>query len=1024
MKRFSKKKDDIEDAQICRDREILPENNEYTEKLKEICKKFHSRSPKMDDLRTDSKEALELLKKFFGKMETVPSEILNDLLEYGSRILKVGEDEVIRTYGMVLEMLTNPFSYSKGFHELKEVAIEQKADNSERQISGKENAASEKVTQSDFLASPLLKQIVIKCSLIPAVVESIHASENDETLSVLSKFLLNVVRMNDSSEAIRLVGQRVLDGLDDILIRCQNADGLSDAIDALCLMYRSVLKNGCRTNYNFMDAFKSYGFRGVLMEIIVGNRKRGIVKEVESKKMTRYNLYNILENVVIEKEEKEDVEGIEEENKETKLKAKKPKKGTKSAERTGNNSKTRIGKSEKKLPAKQESSTKRKQLKKKEGKDGENKNFGQNSASTSTSSSSSSLESDMMSSSLSDSSSNDFVLQNLDLIPVSVRLKAVFALYDLRCNKTPAFQVKSILCVLVDSLELKEGEEEEYERTKQKELAAAKESKEEKEGKEEKEEKEGKEEKEKEKENEGDDEQYLMYAKVDFTECDYQRKYQRIREVLVFMIHFLNNNLPNLEKPLPESIVIKAAAAFTRLIKFPHRAFEHYSWICLSDLSNHSDALCRRLAPMFESDLQTELDCIEQEMEDAVKRDAEKGEKEYKGCTNPNMFARSPCKFRIAQFFPKPRLSDYTSYAEFERACEKYRISYYYDSYEFTMSLSESVGANFILHLISSYPSFFTPLKYHISLSSQRFHYICSFLAINTLNVPDLADKIVLDSIFHRLMEKIANPFPLAAPITITGLRSGILIPRSLESAQINAEFLVVAVLTSVVKELPYVFEMGYVSRLLEWMASKGAALDKMLLMAIKVLHEKCVAFSLSSRLNRLEMIGPINDALAKRNAFIEEHMDNPWGAPNAPSWDNISQLDDVICLPPDLSNANSRRRTKPKIVPLVSMDEEIAEVEKEDDTGTHLLWLLDDAIEESGIRDVVEAAMAHGNLQLFWMLPRVTPKLSKNHSNRIHSYYNPSDIDLPRPFAFPSNFSDLGIKKKVKRPLNFFNSM
>ncbi|KAH7823727.1 uncharacterized protein MONOS_10801 [Monocercomonoides exilis] len=970
-------------AEFCIDSEIVSVKNEYTEKLKEICKKFHSRSPKMDDLRTDSKVALELLKKFFGKMETVPSEILNDLLEYGSCIFKIGDDDVIRTYGIVLEMLTNPFSYSKEFRELKEVETEQKADNNKRQTNGKKNIDSEKVAQSDFLTSPLLKQIASKRSLIPAVVERIHTSENDETLSVLSRFLLNVVQMNDSSEAIRLIGQHVLDGLDDILIRCQNADGLSYAIDALCLMDHAVKKHISRTGYNYDDAFDRYGFQGVLMEIIVGNRKRGIVKEVEGKKMTRYNLHNILENAEIEKEEKEDVEDNEEENKETKLKAKKPKKRTKSAERTGNNSKTRIGKAEKKLPAKQESSTKRKRQAKKDEKKKQNELTEANSATASNASSSFNL---------SETSLTDFVPRNTEIIPISVRLEALLAANELGCPAISEWQVDNMFYVLADSLELDDGEEEEYERIKQKELVATEED-------------EGKTE---EKEDGG---LFLKYAKVDFTECDYQNKYQQIRKALIAMIEFLMVSLRHYEKPLPESIVMKASAALIRLIKFPHRAFEHNGWVCISELLKHSGTLCENLIPMLGSELEAELDFIEQEMKDTIEKDAEKREKEYERFFDPKRGCNIPDQLTAILRYTKPRLCDYVSWVEFEHACEKYNELGYFDNFDFTSSISSLSDVNVIQIMFNVEFFIFTPYKFHKSISSQRFHYICSCLAIITLSKPGLADKIVLCSIFPRLMEKIEAPFPLDAPITIADMRSNVLVPQSLESAQINAEFLVVAVLTSVVKELPYVFEIGYVSRMLKWMASKGAMQREMFWIAIKVLREKCTAFSLSSRLNRLEMIGPFNTALAERNAFIEEHADNPWGAPHVPTWDNISQLDDVVCLPPDLSNANSYRCANTMIVPFVSMDEEITEVEKGDDTGTLLLWLLDDAIEESGIRDVVEAAMAHENLQLFWMLPRVAPKLSKNHSNLMYLCYSHSYNDLPKPFAAPSDIIRKGIK-------------
>ncbi|KAH7816293.1 uncharacterized protein MONOS_12136 [Monocercomonoides exilis] len=634
----------------------------------------------------------------------------------------------------------------------------------------------------------------------------------------------------------------------------------------------------------------------------------------------------------------------------------------KKTEENKKSTKGRSKKAEKKQSDNQESNVKRKQQKKKEDEGRENKLLKLNSppsssATTTTisssSSSSSSLGSDVPCSSLSDSSSNDFVLQNLDIIPVSVRLDALFALREFGYLPASEYQVESIMYVLVESLELKEGEEEEYERKKLEDLSKTEKSET---YKREKGEKEGKGE-------------IYKCTKTRFTDCDYHPKYQRIRKTLIEMIDFMANKLYNYHQSFPESIIMKTVVALRRLT----------------------------------NELLTELDNVEQEMKDAVKREIEKEMKEYETFSIPkgfdhNHFAQSESE---SNFYPQPRISDYVNCIELEFSRNHYCDLLTKCDHDFVIKSSIRNSFNIFMSLQYKVSYCFTPYKFHHSLSSQRFYYIAMCLFTFILEKSCSADKIVLDPLFCRLMEKMSTPFPLSAPISIKGIQSNMLVPRSLESVQYLIELLVITTLTSVVKELPYIFEIGYVSQLIYWMAPKSLPPSNVFCLAIKVLHEKCVAFMLPSRQNRLNFIEQFIKSIAKRNKYFKEHSANLWNAPPLAEWENISQLDSVICLPSDINEMNRKMTNQPCFKSLISMDEEIEEIEKEDDTGTYLLRLLDDAMEESGMRDLVEPVLIPLNLQLFWMLPRVTPnkinlaKIFDNFDYPVH-FPAPSDVSHP----------------------------
>ncbi|KAH7829404.1 uncharacterized protein MONOS_744 [Monocercomonoides exilis] len=187
-------------------------------------------------------------------------------------------------------------------------------------------------------------------------------------------------------------------------------------------------------------------------------------------------------------------------------------------------------------------------------------------------------------------------------------------------------------------------------------------------------------------------------------------------------------------------------------------------------------------------------------------------------------------------------------------------------------------------------------------------------------------------------------------------------------------------------------------------MLSRNMESNKPFLLTVKMLREKCTAFTLSSRTNRLEIVGPFNEALAERNAFLKEHKDQPWRAPQMPIWENISDLDNIICLPPELCTYGNFGYSQTQCHSSVNMDEEIPEIEKEDDTGTHLLGILDDIIEESGLRDLVEAIMLRQTLPLYLLQSRTTPKLEKAGGNMFGAFNSRNIYSTPVVFARPSD--------------------
>ncbi|KAH7820302.1 uncharacterized protein MONOS_6276 [Monocercomonoides exilis] len=274
----------------------------------------------------------------------------------------------------------------------------------------------------------------------------------------------------------------------------------------------------------------------------------------------------------------------------------------------------------------------------------------------------------------------------------------------------------------------------------------------------------------------------------------------------------------------------------------------------------------------------------------------------------------------------------------------------------------------------------------HYSMTAYRLNHNISCILFAISSNKSCADDIILRPFFGFLASKLSSRFPVCAADSVGYSKNKHFYPSSLESVPIMICEAVAIVLVNTVKELPFAFETGYVTRFLEWMADLSPCSPQLFIRGIVQIREAAIIFSLPSRKIRLELVGPTNEEIRqmKNKTTQEKYMFRNSFSRN---WDGISNLEVEKCIPRSIfSGGELNEGTE---FELLDFTEDEEEAQKQDDTGTLLYCRLEDLLEETGIRDLVETFPQGRNLEHFWMMKGTIPTKPKDDFERTFFNFN-----------------------------------
>ncbi|KAH7829827.1 uncharacterized protein MONOS_11306 [Monocercomonoides exilis] len=899
--------------------------------------------------------------KFKGKMEEVPAGTLGSLMRAAGVVLNSTNSEGMAfNFGSILEIVLNPESFSEGFCASIEKPI--KIDCRERVHSRSENSLKKSIRVSQYSSSPLFHFMIREGKLIPGIVKQIWASISDDTISALAKVLFYFVRIAEKDEFNEMGKQGFFDGIKATLIKCNSCVGLHFALYAV-LYYAALVKN---LTYDYrsygMWSIPTHELRFILFQIAIGMLKRNVSFDKYSQ-----SLYKIGE---IDEYSEDDrfaellnTEGNSNQAEESSSKTqiiKKPE-----ALHSTEKEKASIDSKRKQTEQQLISSIQDPESKPIEG-DGPDGSIQQIPVATEGVSSETSAKEDKV------------------VLPLSIRLEAirVFFYLDERDNFLPL--PWKLLSVLAEGLELPEGAEDEYLAQKKKALEET--AKIEKDAQE------------KLSDCNKDDTCAEENMKFDnncacpFEACYVTKNMKQIQETLLTtnscLIDIYEKRKSFNKHTLPDDVTIILLERLNRLMNFPSKSFCILAGCCIECLfAVMSESIMLTCLPSIEENIMADLPLVEKEMIETNIREKlqlnlstecsgnlkEGDEKLKKG------FGSLLKILDLTAFDPTFR--DYSTESDYELAqsdisnvmkemVDNVRLVF---NNIFGCITRESVESQ-IEHLRQM------EQIYHYSFSAYRLNHnlICILSAI--ASEKKNSNEIVLRPLFGFLMSKLMVRFPIQAPFVLRYPLWNTIPSCYLESVHFMISIVVVAVLLNIVKELPYAFEMGYISSLMDWMAEQVHCAPDLLGNGILRIREACIIHTLPSRKHRLELLKTANKKI--RN-FKSKPPKHPVYSKNSliETWRGISVLEKEECVPNEFFKS-----LLPSSIAMfddVDLSGDTEEVKKKDDSGTLLCRRLEDALEESGIYELIESFPQSDKIDPFWSRNGTIPTNSRKISQK-----------------------------------------
>eukprot|EP00770_Monocercomonoides_exilis_P010878 MONOS_10825.1-p1 / transcript=MONOS_10825.1 / gene=MONOS_10825 / organism=Monocercomonoides_exilis_PA203 / gene_product=unspecified product / transcript_product=unspecified product / location=Mono_scaffold00508:10303-13478(+) / protein_length=998 / sequence_SO=supercontig / SO=protein_coding / is_pseudo=false len=954
---------------------------------------FRSKKYKNEELLDISKQIKDLLSQCVGSMETVPSLILYNIINESKTILKeTVDDSVVAAYILAVVHIIDSKSYSEQHRKLREIQIPLTAKEKRNMYVpyGQEKPKTRSQIVSDFLTSPLLQNIIAEGDVIPAVVERIHVTESDEALSALSKLVLNFVKMADEKGIATMTGHHLLDGIDSILIRCQSEEGLLDAIKALRIMNNIGTKIAQGLFQNWQKEYRNHCFEAVLTEIVVGNRTRGIAREKINFSIPSYrnavdvqceveNVESLYDEIPLTDDEKQQIrrempadiedgeenEEEEDENEKSEIKQKKQKgKNAKDSAKAKPKPKSKakakaVGKSKTGKKANEESE----QTKRKQGAEIKAKNP---SASVTAAETSASRNA-----------------SSISPISFQVRIEAALALVNGGTYFGMLLPMKSLARALVEGIRLPDGIEEEYLKKKNENLPEAVGS------------------------EANDEGSYavmenairLMNGKIDIPKIQH----------CIFCIDSLafQNVHTRRENKLSDSQVKELMEVLIRLSKFPDGLFFNLSSHCIESLcAVYRSQMKQLFLSVYEKQLVEDLKLAEEEMKKIVEAESKMKEEKAKEVTmevstqndpwyynSYDNFDKKPLPFNFAR---KPSYTEFESKSEYDLLCMMSSGLLSLEKKKYMQNLSQIFvprNTAYGFGFRANKQSLSVP-KYHYSLTALRVNHSLNVISCMHKLEYDNSDEIAIKQYFEVLVSRMARPFPLIAPTSVGQLSSAVYQLQSLESIQNSIDLFVLKVMTNVVKELPFVFKMGFVNVLFEWLANGKDSNASTIYIAIQIIRETCIVYMDISRQNRIDEVVPYNESVVERNKYNSVEGNKPWMGPQLYQVNVISVLEKNKCYDDNhvMFMVDPVSNKMPQLK-LQDFTEDACELSKRENIGAYLLRFIDDAIEEYGIRDLVESTVQSDNIQLFWKCSGGLPTINRKIIGRNVGIYDSNDI-------------------------------
>eukprot|EP00770_Monocercomonoides_exilis_P001314 MONOS_1304.1-p1 / transcript=MONOS_1304.1 / gene=MONOS_1304 / organism=Monocercomonoides_exilis_PA203 / gene_product=unspecified product / transcript_product=unspecified product / location=Mono_scaffold00022:117434-120171(+) / protein_length=850 / sequence_SO=supercontig / SO=protein_coding / is_pseudo=false len=838
--------------------------------------------------------------------------------------------------------------------------------------------------------------------------------------------------MADEKGIATMTGHHLLDGIDSILIRCRSNDGLLDAIAALRITHCIGSKISQGIFQNWRKECQKHCFETILVEIALGNRNRGIARE---KIYAHFHSYQIPVNFLYKTEgfeglydefsltvaeeqhirreifedsddrevnEEEDDKNEKFETKQKKRKEKitndgaeaKPKQKSKAKVKSKAISELKTGKST------NETSDK---IKRKQGTETIAKN-------TSTS-----MPSSLASPSVSASTATYVHNDASDKIAISfnIFIQSILAILDSGAYYGMFLPMKRLINTLIIGLRLPEDAETEYLKRKketfQEEVVGDKAN------------------------NEGsycimENAIRLMKGKIDILQ---------IRQCLFCLDSLITHNLYNCKNFKISDINLKDLIdMLMRLNNFPDGLLFNLSSHCIEAICVMYQSEMKQLfLSAYERQMMEDLKVVEEEMKQIEEADHKAKGKENKKDDLMKISSRiahqkssnlssSNWTHIPFNYSRMPSITEYDSTSEYEFQCRERTGEHLVEKRKCLQEISDEFRPQNIIFGcgLGADDTFITIPMFHYSLAALHFNHSLNCIAAMNNIKNDNCDEIVLKPYFEKLINRMAHPFPLIAPISVGTLYRDAYQQQSLESVQSSIDLFVLKTMTKTVKELQFVFKMGFADILFKWLPDGKDSNKVALFVAIQMIRENCIAFMDISRRNRIKEAVPYNENVMEVNNFFGNYETELVLDPEFAKVSVVSKAEIKMCYECFQSNdwidltAHNFQQLK-----LADFTEDAEELSKGDDIGAYLLRLIDDAVEENGIRDLVEATVQHNAIQLFWMCSGSLPSADRLESVDIFKEYDFDQITLLPLVEFempPVNLYD----KKEERTINHFH--
>eukprot|EP00770_Monocercomonoides_exilis_P007328 MONOS_7291.1-p1 / transcript=MONOS_7291.1 / gene=MONOS_7291 / organism=Monocercomonoides_exilis_PA203 / gene_product=unspecified product / transcript_product=unspecified product / location=Mono_scaffold00246:46263-49652(-) / protein_length=991 / sequence_SO=supercontig / SO=protein_coding / is_pseudo=false len=971
---------------------------------------------KKDNFLKDSNEILRNIELCVGEMETVPLRILTEMVDKGVGILKsASNDNEVLTFGKIFEVILNPASYSPTFRKIKEKNVPRVGNEKYKDTSFKhELYPKRKSGESEYFKSPFLHNVISGKELVRSAVDHILSTENDEIFGLLLKLLGHILRLSERNEIVTAAKQGLIDGVIDILKRCQSPLILLDALSLLLTFKNKIIHLPDFMKRRISQCVCYHELILSVLEIVIGNEERGMAYPTVQNICLNKNIRRMSNEVFIQrifyspkikKSEKADYKNNVSDRKSPNSKEEEEEE----EEENENCEKTSLGKdADANGDEDNDAGFKRKQ----------NDSTITTAFSTAAETtitiatpfanffnvfSTKTLEAAMDYYAFSHNEEEQhFPDLNVPFLPFDVRLKAAETYSLFIEDSTILCPAYPIVAVLAEGIELEDGDEEAFisaKKKEQKRVVGEKES-----------------------DAESSEETEMPFSDEIYaptTECDLTSKMTKIRDSLLALCRiYVSRSLLDIPEvltyhygsdaniyerlALPSHLYRKLERSLVRLINFPMARFCNLAGSCLNRLAvfmplpEKKKTICS-IGPTILNNLEK----VEAEMKEIVQRKASDQSEAAEEDTmqifyesNPTIQFEKSDPFILAM---KPNAGDCLTVSELE---EKWL-------------LFEDAQLRFATDTLLGIKNTYSDLKYNWNFQFSNFHYIwdiqryhrssnalrlnallsCLFSCVNSRG--SASDYALIQPFFRVLVEKLKFLFPLRAPIDESKMFSTFNQPTALESVQTTVAAVVLCVLMNALKELPFAFASGIIKDFLEFGADFRYITPQLMAHVIQKIREKCIIFMLPVRINRVKQ----SDSIVKdeTDVLFNTFPFNMLSSKKIISWKCVSLVERECCYPIHykkcIENANDISSISEK-----PFFEDAEEIERKDDSGTCLLFYLDDALEESGIRDAVESCVQRENIQDFWFAPYALPKMDRLSHFSVFDYMRHNETALADP--------------------------